>query len=157
MEKITCTICFVIINFVICFGQSHKTTIPINPIKDTFVEVDSAFVTLNFEEFFLYYTPNQPFELSVHNITDSTQMLLSAVFCLKKSAKKDYLRIKSVEFEYMDEKLELSRKDSLKIMNYALRSLKEKSYFIKYHKDVKQEWNYFMYIPVILTPFSNNW
>ena len=156
MEKIICTIYFVIINFVICFGQSHKTTIPINPIKDTFIETDSAFVTLNFGEFFLYYTPDEPVELSIHSIIDSSKILLSVVFCLKNSVKKDYLKIKSVKLQYIDENLELSRKDRLKIMNHTLTSLKEKTYYIKYHDGVKQDWKYFMYIPVIITPLNNN-
>ena len=152
MEKITCTIYFVIINLVICFGQSHKTSIPINTIKDTSVEIDNAFLTLNFGDFFLYYSPDEPFVLPIHNITDSSQILLSVVFCLKNSAKKDYLKIKSVKFQYIDDNLELSRKDRLKIINHTLTSLKEKNYYIKYHDDVKQDWNYFMCIPVIIIP-----
>ena len=138
MEKITCTIYFVIINLVICFGQSHKTSIPINTIKDTSVEIDNAFLTLNFGDFFLYYSPDEPFVLPIHNI--------------KNSAKKDYLKIKSVKFQYIDDNLELSRKDRLKIINHTLTSLKEKNYYIKYHDDVKQDWNYFMCIPVIIIP-----
>lgn len=155
MVRLICVFCVVFFNFAICFGQSHKTTIPINLINDTFVEMESSFVMLNFGEFNLYYTPNETLELSVHNMTDSSKILLSAVFCLKKSAKKNYLRIKSVKFEYMNEKLELSRNDRLKIINHTLTSLKKKIYYIKYRKDVKQEWNYFMYIPVVLTPLKN--
>lgn len=117
MVRLICVFCVVFFNFAICFGQSHKTTIPINLINDTFVEMESSFVMLNFGEFNLYYTPNETLELSVHNMTDSSKILLSAVFCLKKSAKKNYLRIKSVKFEYMNEKLELSRNDRLKILS----------------------------------------
>ena len=156
MVRSLCFFFVVFLNLVICFGQSHKTTILINPIKDTCVELDSSFVTLNFDDFFLYYTPNEPFELSVHNITDSNQILLSAAFCLKKSAKKDHLEIKSVKFEYIDKKLELSKKDRLKIVNYTLSSLKKKTYYIKYYNDVKQDWTYYIYIPVILIPLNNN-
>lgn len=152
MEKITCTIYFVIINLVICFGQSHKTTIPINVIKDTSVEIDNDFLSLNFEDFFLYYSPDESFELPVHNITDSSKILLSVTFCLKNLAKKDYIKIKSVKFQYIDDNLELSRKDRLKIINHTLTSLKGKTYYIEYYDTVKQDWDYFMYIPVIITP-----
>lgn len=155
MVRLIYVSCIVLINTAIC-GQSHKTKIPINPISDSFVEMESSFVTLNFGDFFLYYTPNQPFELSVHNITDSSQVLLSVVFSLEKSTNKEYIRIKSIEFEHMDKKLQLSRKDSLRIMKNTLTSLKEKKYFIKCYSDIKTEWNYFMYIPVILTPLSKN-
>lgn len=156
MEKIACFLYIVFINAAICFGQSHKTIIPVNPIKETCIEMDSSCVTLNFEDFTLYYTPKEPFELSVHNVTNFHKILLEAGFSLKKAARNDCLKIKSVRIKYMDEHLELTRKDKLKILNHTLKLLKEKTYYVKYYCDVKQNWSYFIQIPVVIVPMNNN-
>ena len=117
MEKLICFIYIVLINFVVCLAQSNKTIIPVKELSD---EMDSSFVTMNFGEFNLYYTPNKPIIFPLYKITDSLKLLVFVDFHIKKQ-QNDYIAINSIKLKQIDTLVNLSIKDSLKIINTAVK------------------------------------
>ena len=129
-------------------GFSQPQTIII-PVKEVTCEMDSSFATIYFRDFKLYYSPKKPFEIPFKKISKSETVLVSIAFSLKNSSKSACLQIKSIDFRYADEQLNLSKRDCRKILNATLKLIKKRFYHIKYFDNVEDK-IYHMTIPVKL-------
>ena len=95
------------------------------PIKEVHNEMDNFFEPMDFHDYSLSIIPNNPIMFSFHNITDSMKVLVSIKFTVKN----DYLDVKSVKLYYVEKQLEMSTKDSLKIANKTIKSLKKRTFY----------------------------
>jgi hypothetical protein len=144
MEKIACVFFIVVFSVVFCLGQSHKMIIP---IKEAPNEMDNSFVIMDFHDFNLYFTPNSPIIFSFQNITDSMRALVDVDFYINNYC----IYVKSIRIGYLDKTVKLSKTDSLKIAKTTFNLFQKKTFYIKYHKNINQDWTYHLRIPIVLT------